>query len=127
MGTKELKARLIKKIETADENELKQLEALLNSIEKEEGDWFGDLPTPIQELLKKSIKQFEDGQTYSHEEVREMTRERYGLKDVLDSANPPQEIKDLLEIAKEQAANGQIRTNEEVKELIKEKYGFPLK
>ena len=51
------------------------MEVLLNSIEKEEGDWLGDLPTPIQELLKKSIKQSEDGQTYSLEEVREMTRE----------------------------------------------------
>ena len=55
------------------------------------------------------------------------TREKYGLKEGLDFANPPQEIRDLLELAQKQTANGQIKTNEEVKELIKEKYGFRLK
>ena len=80
METQEIKARLIKKIEMADENELKQLESIFNSLEKEEEDWFNELPIPIQELLKESIKQADEGKTFSHEEVREMTRERYGFK-----------------------------------------------
>ena len=80
METQELKARLIKKIETADENELKQLEALLNSFMPEEKDWYDELPSIIKQILKESEQQIKDGKTHTHEQVMRKTRERYGLK-----------------------------------------------
>lgn len=80
METQELKALLIKKIETADENELKQLEALLNSFMPEEKDWYYELPSIIKQILKESEQQIKDGKTHTHEKVMRKTRERYGLK-----------------------------------------------
>ena len=126
METKELKARLIKKIETADENELRQLEVLLNSFGNQE-DWFNAASPAFKDALKKSIAQIERGELIPHEQVMREIRDEYGLEEGLDVANPPQEIKDLLELAQKQVTNGQIKTNEEVKEIVKEKYGFRLK
>lgn len=86
-----------------------------------------DLPTSIQELIKESMKQADEGKTFSNEEVMRETRAKYGSKKNIDYANPPQEIKELLEIAQKQATNGHTLSNEEVKELIKNKYGFLIK
>lgn len=120
METQELRAELIKKIETADEDELRQLETLINTFEKEEDQFCKD-PT------LKSLDQIERGELIPHDQVMKETSEKYGLKRKIDLSNPPIEIKDLLEIAQKQVANGQIKTNEEVKELIKNKYGFQIK
>ena len=80
MKTRELKARLIKKIEAADDKVLLVVDQVLDNLEHKPEDFFDNLPEEIQELLLKSINQIEDGQTYSQQQVREMTRERYGFK-----------------------------------------------
>lgn len=127
MKTEELKARLITRIEAADENELKQLEILLNYLEKEKGDWFNELSPELKRALKKSLDQSEPKELLPYKKLLRETEAKYELKGDLDFENPPQEIKDLLEIAQKQVANGQTKTNEEVQELIKEKYGFRIK
>ena len=66
METDELKARLIKKIEIADENELKQLESIFNSLENEGGDWFDEASPALKNALKKSLAQAERGELIPH-------------------------------------------------------------
>lgn len=116
---------MIKKIETANEAELLHLVTVINSFDKEPRNWFYDLPRPIQELLKESMKHIDEGKTFPNEEVMRETRAKYGLRKI-DLANPPQEIKDLLKIAIKQGENGQTRSNDEIKKLINNKYGFQL-
>lgn len=79
METQELKARLIKKIEAADDNELRQLEILLNSFENDK-DWYDEASPALKKALNKSLAQIERGELIPHEQVMRETREKYGLK-----------------------------------------------
>ena len=80
MEISNLKKKLIYRINAADEKALLVVDQVLDNLERKQEDFFDTLPTEIQELLLESIKQIENGQIYSHEQVREMTRERYGFK-----------------------------------------------
>lgn len=100
------KSTIDKKIEAADDKVLKQLEILLNSFEKEEGDWFYELSPELKHILKKSLDRSEREETIPDEQVMRENSAKYGLKENLNFDNPPQEIRDLLEIAQKQVANG---------------------
>lgn len=80
MEISSLKEKLICRINSADEKSLLVIDQVLDHLELENEDFFDTLPSEIQELVLESIKQIENGQTYSHEQVREMTMERYGFK-----------------------------------------------
>ncbi len=80
MEISELKKKLIYRINAADEKALLVVDQVLNYLDYKQEDFFDSLPAEIQELLMESTKQIENGQTYSHEQVKEMTRERYGFK-----------------------------------------------
>lgn len=82
METQELKSRLIKKIETANENELRQLESLFDSFNSGEKDWYDELPPIVKQLLGESEQQIKEGKIYTHEEVMTKTHERYGSNNV---------------------------------------------
>ena len=125
MKTQELKERLIKKIEDANEAQLLQLEIFLGSFEKE-GDWYKNASPALKDALKKSLSQIERGELIPQEEVLKETREKYGIHKNIDNANTPQEIKDLIKTAQKQAKNGLTQSNDEVKKLINKKYGFQL-
>lgn len=75
-----LKEKLICRINSADKKSLLVIDQILDHLELQNKDFFDTLPSEIQELLIESIKQIENGQTYTHEQVREMTVERYGFK-----------------------------------------------
>lgn len=80
MEISELKKKLIYRINAADQNALLVVDQVLDNLENKQEDFFDTLPTEIQELLLESLKQIENGQTYSNKQVREMTRKRYGFK-----------------------------------------------
>lgn len=79
METEELKERLIKKIEDADEAQLLQFENFLRSFEKE-GDWHKNASPALKAALKKSLAQIERGELIPHDEVMKEVREKYVLK-----------------------------------------------
>lgn len=80
-----------KYIDTADANIVFALKAVIEAYEaKDVGNPISkientkDLPVELQKKIKKSRKDFEEGRTYTHEEVMEKVNEKFPLFDDKD-------------------------------------------
>ena len=74
----ELRNKWKKSITKVDENFLRMIDALYRVYQnKQELDFFDNLPTEIQYLLLESKKQAEKGAVKSHEEVIKLFRNKY--------------------------------------------------
>lgn len=78
MATVDLKNKLIKIINTADDTFLQLVNSLHNSYHNEkENDFFQELPSEIQELLLESRNQINKGKHREHIDVVAEYREKY--------------------------------------------------
>ena len=67
--TRELKKRVKKYIDEADERTLKIVHAMLES---NQDDWYDSIDTKQKKSLQKSIKQAENDELISHKEVKKI-------------------------------------------------------
>lgn len=80
METLKLRNKLVKIINSSDERFLLMVNALHKSYnEKEETDFFSELPSEIQELLMESRGQVRHGNTRDHKEVMDDFRLKYNI------------------------------------------------
>jgi hypothetical protein len=80
MEISDLKKKIIFRINTSDENTLLAVDQVLDNLEQSQEDFFKTLTPEVHELLLKSLKQIENGEVYTNDQVREMTRKKYGFK-----------------------------------------------
>ncbi|WP_459212308.1 hypothetical protein [Aquimarina rhabdastrellae] len=80
MGTLDLRNKLIDIINSSDERFLRMVNALHKSYyEKQEGDFFTESPSEIQEILLESRAQAQMGNVRSHKEVMAEFRQKYNI------------------------------------------------
>lgn len=59
-------------IDHADERAVKMVIAMLEADTDENEDWFDTLPENVKQEVANSLKEFEKGETYTHEEVQRL-------------------------------------------------------
>jgi len=80
MGTLELRNKLVEIINSSDDRFLRMVNALHKSyIEKNDSDFFSELPLEIQELLLESREQARQGNTRDHRDVMDDFRRKYNI------------------------------------------------
>ncbi|MGV3764954.1 MAG: hypothetical protein ACO1NW_02460 [Chitinophagaceae bacterium] len=67
-SVKQMRLDVKKYIETADENVVKMVHALLK--EGVPADWWNTMPDSVREGVEKAVRQAENGEVMVHEEVR---------------------------------------------------------
>lgn len=80
MEALELRNKLVDIINSSDERFLRMVSALHKSYNnKQDADFFTELPVEIQELLMESREQARQGKTRPHNEVMADFREKYNI------------------------------------------------
>lgn len=77
MGTVELRNTITEYLSKADEKVLRIVKAVFETYEKDEVDFFDELPIEVQELLVKSRQQAREGKLRPHKEVVAKYRKKY--------------------------------------------------
>lgn len=78
MDIQALKIDLVQKILNSDQPALLQkVERLFETGEKD--DWWEKLPKEIQDSISQGLKDAEEGNVWTHEQVVQETREKYGF------------------------------------------------
>jgi len=77
MSTAELKNQLHKLIvETDDIDALTKIRAFINKLQKNDSDWWDEINSDDQKSIERGLKDLEDGNTHSDEDVRSAIKER---------------------------------------------------
>ncbi len=81
MGTIELKKVITQYMDTADVEVLKMVKAIFESYQqKDNADFFDELPTEVQDLLVRSQQQAITGNRIIHADVMTKYRDRYSVR-----------------------------------------------